>query len=194
MQFEHDRLKDKEPSLSEMTSKSIDILSRNKKGYFLMVEAGRIDHAHHNGNAFRALTDTIELSNAVRTAVSKVDLDETLIVVTADHSHTLTIQGYPVRGNNVLGLVREVDENGNPEPGYKKDRLGLPYTTLSYANGRGYPGKTKEQPEGPKECCEELSEVKGVTKGRPDLSKVDTDRSGLSPGSSHSPRKRDARR
>ena len=51
-----------------MTSKSIDILSRNKKGYFLMVEGGRIDHAHHNGNAFRALTDTIELSNAVRTA------------------------------------------------------------------------------------------------------------------------------
>jgi alkaline phosphatase len=174
MQFEHDRLKDKEPSLSEMTSKSIDILARNKKGYFLMVEAGRIDHAHHNGNAFRALTDTIELSNAVRAALGKVNLDETLIVVTADHSHTLTIQGYPVRGNNVLGLVREVDENGNVEPGYKKDKLGLPYTTLSYANGRGYPGKTKEQPEGPKECCEGLSEVKGVTKGRPDLTKVDT--------------------
>lgn len=173
MQFEHDRSKDKEPSLSEMTSKSIDILSRNKKGYFLMVEAGRIDHAHHNGNAFRALTDTIELSNAVRAALAKVDLDETLIVVTADHSHTLTIQGYPVRGNNVLGLVREVDDNGNPEPGYKKDRLGLPYTTLSYANGRGYPGATKELPEGPKECCEELSGVKGVTKGRPNLTKVD---------------------
>jgi alkaline phosphatase len=175
MQFEHDRLKDKEPSLSEMASKSIDILSRNKKGYFLMVEAGRIDHAHHNGNAFRALTDTIELSNAVRTALGKVDLDETLIVVTADHSHTLTIQGYPIRGNDILGLVREVDDNGNPEPGYKKDRLGLPYTTLSYANGRGYPGKTNQQPEGPKKCCEEPSGVKGVTKGRPDLSKVDTD-------------------
>jgi alkaline phosphatase len=173
MQFEYDRLKDKEPSLSEMASKSIDILSRNKKGYFLMVEAGRIDHAHHNGNAFRALTDTIELSNAVRTALGKVNLDETLIVVTADHSHTLTIQGYPVRGNNVLGLVREVDENGNPEPGYKKDRLGLPYTTLSYANGRGYPGKTNQQPEGPKKCCEEPSGAKGVTKGRPDLSKID---------------------
>jgi alkaline phosphatase len=176
MQFEYDRSKDKggEPSLSEMTSKSIDILSRNKKGYFLMVEAGRIDHAHHNGNAFRALTDTIELSKAVRTALGKVDLDETLIVVTADHSHTLTIQGYPVRGNNILGLVREVDDNGNPEPEYKKDGLGLPMTTLSYENGRGYSGENNLQKEGPKECCEEPSKFKAATKGRSDLSKVDT--------------------
>jgi alkaline phosphatase len=111
LQHEFDRNRDKagEPSLSEMTAKAIDIVSQNKKGYFLMVEGGRIDHAHHNGNAFRALTDTIELSNAVRTALSKVDLRETLIIVTADHSHTLTIAGYPVRGNNILGLVREVD-------------------------------------------------------------------------------------
>jgi alkaline phosphatase len=86
-----------------MTSKAIDIVSQNKKGYFLMVEAGRIDHAHHDGNAFRALTDTIELSNAVRAAVSKVNLNETLIVVTADHSHTFTMAGYPVRGNNIFG-------------------------------------------------------------------------------------------
>lgn len=176
MQFSYDRPGDPggEPSLSEMTSKSIDILSRNEKGYFLMVEAGRIDHAHHNGNAFRALTDTIELSNAVRTALGKVDLDETLIVVTADHSHTLTIQGYPIRGNNILGLVREVDDNGNPEPGYKKDRLGLPFTTLSYANGRGYAGASDLQPEGPKQCCEEPSTFKAATKGRLDLRKVDT--------------------
>ncbi|NNE99937.1 MAG: alkaline phosphatase, partial [Pyrinomonadaceae bacterium] len=48
MLYEHDRAKDKagEPSLSEMTAKAIDILSKNKKGYFLMIEAGRIDHAH----------------------------------------------------------------------------------------------------------------------------------------------------
>ncbi len=74
-----------------------------------MVEAGRIDHAHHNGNAFRALTETIELSNAVKAALSKVNLNETLIIVTADHSHTFTMAGYPIRGNNILGLVREVD-------------------------------------------------------------------------------------
>ncbi len=67
LKYEFDRPKDKagEPSLSEMTAKAIDVVSNNKKGYFLMVEGGRIDHAHHNGNAFRALSDTIELSNAV---------------------------------------------------------------------------------------------------------------------------------
>lgn len=165
MQYSHDR-KDGptgEPSLSEMTSKSIDILNRNKKGYFLMVEAGRIDHGHHDGNAYRALTDTIELSNAVRTALGKVDLDETLIVVTADHSHTMVIQGYPMRGNNILGLVREVDDNGNPEAGYKKDRLGLPMTTLGYMNGPGYRGELKPG-----------STPDPQRKGRPDLSNVDT--------------------
>lgn len=154
MQYEYDRAKDKagEPSLSEMTTKAIDILSNNKKGYFLMVEGGRIDHAHHNGNAFRALSDTVELSNAVRAALSKVDLRDTLIIVTADHSHTFNMSGYPVRGNNILGLVREVDDNGNLEPDYKRDRNGLPVTTLNYANGLGYKGAS----------------------GRPDLTKVDT--------------------
>ena len=145
LQYEYDRKNDKagEPSLSEMTAKSIDILSNNKKGYFLMVEAGRIDHAHHNGNAFRALTDTIELSNAVKTALSKVNLKETLIIVTADHSHTFTMAGYPIRGNNILGLVREVDSKGLVEEQEKGDRNKQPFTTLGYANGKGYVGGTR---------------------------------------------------
>ncbi len=140
LQYEHDRANDKagEPSLSEMTSKAIDIVSNNKKGYFLMIEGGRIDHAHHNGNAFRALTDTIELSNAVRAALSKVDLNETLIIVTADHSHTFTMAGYPIRGNNILGLVREVGRGGLIEEKAAGDKNKMPYTTLGYANGTGY--------------------------------------------------------
>ena len=52
-----------EPSLTEMTTKAIDILKKNKNGYFLMVEGGRIDHAHHSGNAYRALTDTQQLAD-----------------------------------------------------------------------------------------------------------------------------------
>ena len=100
-----------------------------------MVEGGRIDHAHHDGNAMRALRDTVALSDAVRTALSKVNLDETLIIVTADHSHTLFIQGYPARGNNILGLVREVGSDGELEPNYAVDLDRKPYTTLGYANG-----------------------------------------------------------
>jgi len=176
MQFDYDRPKDAagEPSLSEMTSKAIDILSQNRNGYFLMVEGGRIDHAHHDGNAFRALTDTVALSDAVRTAVGKVDLSDTLIIVTADHSHTMFIQGYPMRGNNILGLVRQVDDSGNPEPGYEKDKLGLPFTTLGYANGPGYQGESNTQPFGPKKCCVAPRTFSAILKGRYDLTNVDT--------------------
>ncbi len=142
MQYNYDRPKDKagEPCLSEMTAKAIDVLSNNKKGFFLMVEAGRIDHAHHNGNAFRALTDAVELSNAVQNGQNKINLDDTLIIVTADHSHTFTMGGYPIRGNNILGLTQEVDGNGMLEEKPRTDKNGKPYTTLNYANGKGYRG------------------------------------------------------
>jgi alkaline phosphatase len=118
-------------------------VSANKNGYFLMIEGGRIDHAHHDGNALRALRDTVALSDAVRTAVGKVNLDETLIIVTADHSHTLFIQGYPARGNNILGLVREIGSNGEIEANYTVDRDKKPFTTLGYANGTGARGKDR---------------------------------------------------
>ena len=140
MQYEHDRPNDKagEPTLTEMTEKSLQILKNNNKPFFLMVEAGRIDHSHHAGNAYRALTDTIELSNAVKAAIENVDLNETLIIVTADHSHTFNMAGYPQRGNPVLGLVKRPDKAGNLIGHIVHDAQGKPYTTLGYANGPGY--------------------------------------------------------
>ncbi len=140
MRYEFDRAADKagEPSLAEMTSKAIDILSKNSKGFFLMVEGGRIDHSHHNGNAYRALHETVALSDAVRTAMQKVNLDETLVIVTADHSHVFTLGGYPARGNNILGLTRGVDEFGRVEEEPSLDRDKKPRTTLGYANGPGF--------------------------------------------------------
>jgi len=110
-----------------------------------MVESGRIDHAHHDGNAYRALEDTVELSDAVRAAVGKVNLDETLIIVTADHSHTLFIQGYPARGNNILGLVREIGGDGEIEGDFKRDSNKKTFTTLGYANGAGARGSERPQ-------------------------------------------------
>jgi alkaline phosphatase len=135
MEYEADRAEDMagEPSLTEMTEKAIQILSKNPKGYFLHVESGRIDHGHHATNAYRALTDTIEFSNAVRRAMEMVDPAETLIIVTADHSHVFTMGGYPKRGNPILGTVVMP---GKSEPARAAD--GKPYTTLSYANGRGF--------------------------------------------------------
>ncbi|MGB0126133.1 MAG: alkaline phosphatase [Rhodocyclaceae bacterium] len=137
MHYEADRKDDVggEPSLAEMTSKAIDILKKDKRGFYLMVEGGRIDHAHHGANAYRALTDAIALSDAVKAALAKTDPKDTLIIVTADHSHVFTIAGYPKRGNPILGKVV-----GANETAYSLDMLGLPYTTLSYANGPGYTG------------------------------------------------------
>ena len=84
MQFEADRSKDPagEPSLAEMTQFAIDRLSQNKKGYFLLVEGGRIDHAHHFGNAYRALEDTKALDDAVAVAVEATNPEDTLILST----------------------------------------------------------------------------------------------------------------
>lgn len=135
MQYEADRENDiaGEPSVAEMTQKSINLLDNNDKGFFLMVESGRIDHGHHAGNAYNALTDTIAFSNAVQAAVESVDMSETLIIVTADHSHVFTIAGYPKRGNPILGKVVSV---GAEEPTLAAD--GMPYTTVGYMNGLGY--------------------------------------------------------
>ena len=146
MQYEVDRAKPiypDEPSLEQMSIKALEVLRKNEKGFFLMIEAGRIDHAHHAGNAHRALMETIRLSDAVRgirKSLTKQEKKETLILVTADHSHTFTIAGYPTRGNPILGLVVGNDSKGQPEKEPKKDALGLPYTTLGYVNGGGYTG------------------------------------------------------
>ncbi len=140
MHYEADRDRDTagEPSLTEMTRAAIEILQQNKRGYFLMVEAARIDHAHHAGNAYRALTDTIELSNAVAAARAMTSTRDTLIIVTADHSQVFTLAGYPTRGNPILGKVVSNDKHGEPKAKAELAADGRPYTTLGYQNGPGF--------------------------------------------------------
>ncbi|GKW52719.1 alkaline phosphatase [Pseudoalteromonas sp. NCCP-2140] len=135
MQYEADRANDVagEPSLAEMTAKAIDVLDNNANGFMLTVEAGRIDHGHHAGNAYNALSDTVALSKAVQVALDKTSIEDTLIIVTADHSHVFTIAGYPKRGNPILGKVVPV---GSDEPSLAADNM--PYTTVGYTNGGGF--------------------------------------------------------
>ncbi|CAH9053443.1 hypothetical protein PSEHALCIP103_00824 [Pseudoalteromonas haloplanktis] len=164
MQYEADRDNDiaGEPSLSQMTEKAINVLDNNDKGFFLTVESGRIDHAHHAGNAYNALNDTIELANAVKVAMENTNPEETLIVVTADHSHVFTIAGYPKRGNPILGKVVGV---GQTEPSLAAD--DMPYTTVGYTNGGGFRDLGNETD------ADEGYNFAPVT-GRVDLSNVDT--------------------
>ncbi|WP_042069179.1 alkaline phosphatase, partial [Acinetobacter tandoii] len=90
---------DSQPSLAMMTSKAIDALEAQNQGqgYFLMVEGGRIDHALHGNNAKRALQEAKAFNDAIQTALHQVDISNTLIVVTADHDHVMTFNGYAAR-------------------------------------------------------------------------------------------------
>lgn len=176
MQYENDRAANgaAEPSLAEMTRAAITHLSRSPGGYVLMVEGARIDMANHEGNAFRALNETIEFSDAVRVAMEATSADDTLILVTADHSHTLNFVGYPARGNPILGKVRG-SNSFDAQPGsLALDLAGLPYTTLSYANGPGNTGATDAQPAGSKRYPHWPKKQLAATGGRPDLTQVDT--------------------
>ena len=144
MAYDLDRDASKEPSLAEMTGKAIDALSAKKKGFFLMVEGGRIDHALHATNARRALQDTVAFDNAIKMALEKMQkvdpgLKNTLVVVTADHDHTLNLNGYARRTGKteagkpgVLGLVKNyVDGKAS------SDVDGNPYTIIGFGNGPG---------------------------------------------------------
>ena len=175
MNYEHERARDPggEPSLAQMTRAAIAALQSRGTGYVLVVEGGRIDHGHHAGNAFRALNETIAFSDAVRAAREATGDGDTLVVVTADHAHTMVFSGYSRRGNDILGkAVGSIREEHGPE--LAKDALGLPYTTLSYANGPGYQGATDKQPAGPKRFPHVVANAKPAN-GRASLADVDTD-------------------
>ena len=132
----------KQPALADMTAKAIDILSRNPNGFFLMVEGGLIDHALHATLAKRALQETVSYNAALKTAIDKMNaidpgLKNTLIVATADHDHTLLINGYSPRTGKttptnpgVLGLVRSLPDNK-----IRLDKDGAPFTILGFGTG-----------------------------------------------------------
>lgn len=79
-----------------MVTKAIGILSKHETGYLLFVESSIIDEAHHENHARVALDETAELSKAVEVAKRMTSATETLLVVTSDHSQTMTFSGYPV--------------------------------------------------------------------------------------------------
>ncbi len=139
LDFNFDADRAKEPSLAEMAVFAVKKLQARGGGYVLMVEGGRIDHAHHLTNAFRALDEASELSRAVAEVLKLVDLKDTLVMVTADHSHVFTMAGYPPRGNDILGNMKPI-EGGEGRiavdaAGNALDQRGRTYQTLGYMNG-----------------------------------------------------------
>ncbi|EDW92102.1 membrane-bound alkaline phosphatase [Drosophila yakuba] len=113
-----------EPTLAEMTRKAIEMVSKRDDGYFLFVEGGLIDYGNHFNSPTHSLTETLQFEQAVQEALDLTDPEETLIVVTSDHAHPLTISGYPSRGTPILGLNQD-----------DTDVNGVKYATLNYAVG-----------------------------------------------------------
>ncbi|XP_055934117.1 alkaline phosphatase-like [Argiope bruennichi] len=122
------------PTLPEMVEAAIKVLRKEEKGFVLLVEGGKIDIAHHLNWAKKALEEGVEFDKAIETAQQLTDPEETLIVVTADHSHTFTVGGnYQMRGTNILGIggVSDVDNKT--------------FTTLGYHNGPGYKKNSRDR-------------------------------------------------
>ncbi|MBE0673290.1 MAG: alkaline phosphatase, partial [Bacteroidales bacterium] len=85
-------------SLAAMTRKAIDLLSKNEKGFFLMVEGSMIDWAGHDSDTEYAITETLDLDEAIGEAISFAQKNgNTLVIVTADHE----TGGMALTGGNI---------------------------------------------------------------------------------------------
>ncbi|XP_060224768.1 intestinal-type alkaline phosphatase 1-like [Meriones unguiculatus] len=115
-----------DPSLVEMTEVAVRLLSRNPRGFYLFVEGGRIDQGHHEGIAHLALTEAVMFDSAIDKADKLTSEQDTMILVTADHSHVFAFGGYTHRGSSIFGLAPLLAQDGKA------------YTSILYGNGPGY--------------------------------------------------------
>ncbi len=119
-----------QPDLTDQVRASLDVLSKNDKGFVLMVESGRIDKYSHSLDWERAVYDTIMLDNAVKLAKDfAAARNDTLVIVVADHAHGVAIVG------------TYDDDKGGP----MRTRLGTyadsKFPNYPPANADGYPDK-----------------------------------------------------
>ncbi len=136
MSYEADR--GDEPSLSEMTEIALTNLQAKAgdNGFFMQVEAGRVDHAHHGNNLARTVTDGAEFVRTIEMVDEMTNDEDTLLIVTADHEHSFALNGYCGRGSDILGLCMGINNQGvenTGEPVMAAD--GKPYTVGMYTNG-----------------------------------------------------------
>lgn len=109
MAYEIDRASTKEPSLAAMTTKTLDVLSRNPKGFFAMIEGGRIDHASHRNDAAGTIQDMLAFDQAVGVALDFAKKHpDTLLLVTADHdTGAMSLIGHSKTSKEYTGIDLE---------------------------------------------------------------------------------------
>lgn len=160
MGFDVDRSTTTEPSLAEMTGRAIDLLQHNTTGYLLIVEGGRIGDALDASLARKALHDGRAFDDAITVALEKLraldpDLRNSTLVVTANHDHTLVMNGDAALVERtvdarpgVLGVLRGYAEPTQPAV----DASGRPFTTLVFATG-------EKRVKGPRSAAPALSDL-----------------------------------
>jgi alkaline phosphatase len=125
-----------EPSLAEMTTKAIGLLSRpdNGPGFFLQVEGASIDKQDHAANPCGQIGETIAFDYAVRVGLEFAkDHPDTLIVVTADHGQTSQIVGAPTDADHPTGLISTLQTRGGAP-------MTLSYSTNGYHRSQDHTG------------------------------------------------------
>jgi alkaline phosphatase len=106
MAYEIDRAQTLEPRLAEMTAKTLQVLSRSPKGFFAMIEGGRIDHAAHRNDAAATIRDTLAFDEAVGVALEFARRNpDTLLIVTADHETAgMALIGHSKDSKEYIGI------------------------------------------------------------------------------------------
>ena len=117
---ELDRDETNQPSLAEMTETAIDVLKKDKDGFFLMVEGSQIDWAGHDQDAAWAMKDTEAFEEALQVVMDFAKKDKnTLVVIASDHE----TGGMSVGGYNQYDAKLEVLHNVTATGDYMESRL-----------------------------------------------------------------------
>lgn len=149
MAYDMDRDPEKEPALAQMTEKAIEVLSKNEKGFFLMVEGSEIDWAAHANDPVGVISDIKSFDKAVQVAVDFAKKDKnTVIVIAADHG-----TGGMTWGNNDI------------QKGYDKARLEEFVTVLKNAKltGAGFAKKLNKERTNIEELFKEIYQITDFT-------------------------------
>jgi alkaline phosphatase len=83
------------PTLNDLTKAALEVLSKDKDGFWLMVEGGDIDWAAHDDNLDNMIGTVLDFDKAVKTTIDWIKnnggWENNLLIVTADHDHYLTL-------------------------------------------------------------------------------------------------------
>ncbi len=138
----------KAPKLKDMAQKTLDILSQDKDGFFVMIEGGRIDHACHANDMPACAKEMLDFDQAVKTALDFAEKDgQTLVIVTADHetgglSIGAQAQGYTFiagmmgkqKGSIYESIVKDVNWESMDMAAFMKEHFGIGKLTKDELN------------------------------------------------------------